>query len=90
MPSHNDLQRFHYGKNIPNNKYNLRKDVNYSFIVNKKDDSDEKTMLNPPNIRDTTSFPNLNSQPLHPPGATANQSESNIVTQLSSSFLNSK
>jgi len=81
---HNDLQKFHYGKNIPNNKYNLRKEVNYSFIVNKGNDSDEKTMSSPPNIRNTTSYANLNSQPLHPPDATANQSESNITTQLSS------
>jgi len=55
------------------------------------EDSGEKTNSGPPNIRDTTYFPNLNSQPFHPttlkntpPNATANQSESNIVTQLSS------
>jgi len=37
-----DLQRLYYGKNIPNKKYNLRKDVNYSSIVNKEEDSGEK------------------------------------------------
>jgi len=79
------LQRIYYDKNIPIKKYNLRKDVNYSSIINK--DSGEKTNPNLLNIRDTKYFPNLNSHSLQPntpknmyPNVTANQSESNIIT----------
>jgi len=61
-----NLQSFQYGKNIPNKKYNLRNYVKYDSIVNKGEDSDVKTNHNLPNIRDTSYFPKLTSQSLHP------------------------
>jgi len=88
---HKNHQSFQYGKNTPNKKYNLRNDVKYNSIVKKGEDSSVKTNLNPPNLNDTSSFPKLFSQSLHPntpkhtlPNDTENQSESNLATQVSS------
>lgn len=88
---HKDLQKLHYGKKIPNRKYNSIKDVNYSNIVKGGDDSGYRTRQDPPDIKNTSSFPNLTHQHLHsnapnntPPNTTINPPEFNIATQLSS------
>lgn len=88
---HKDLQNLHYGKNIPNKKYNLRNDVKYSSIVNKGEDSGVQINQNPPNINDNSSFPKLTSQSsqsatpkYNPTNDTTNKSEPDIASLLSS------
>jgi len=51
-------EHLHYGKTIPKTKIS-KPNVNYSKIVNEGGDSFTKTQRSPPNINDSTSFPNL-------------------------------
>jgi len=60
---HKNLQKLHHSKSNSNNKFNKRSNINYSNIVKGEGVKSDSTHTSPPDLTDTSSFPQLSQKP---------------------------
>jgi len=60
---HKNLQKLHHSKSNSNNKFNKKSNINYSNIVKGEGVKCDSTHTSPPDLTDTSSFPQLSQKP---------------------------
>ena len=60
---HKNLQKLHHSKSNSNNKFNKKSNINYSNIVKGEGVKSDSTHTSPPDLTDTSSFPQLSQKP---------------------------
>ncbi|KAL4098378.1 hypothetical protein QTP88_023003 [Uroleucon formosanum] len=60
---HKNLQKLHHSKSNSNNKFNKKSNINYCNIVKGEGVKSDSTHTSPPDLTDTSSFPQLSQKP---------------------------
>lgn len=60
---HKNLQKLHHSNSISNNKFNKKSNINYNNIVKGEGVKSDSSHTSPPDLTDTSSFPQLSQKP---------------------------